>query len=329
MDTFKWIERKGYHLAMLAMAFCFAVGCLGSVKAAEKVTFPTKMIKVIVPQSPGGSIDMEPRGFLPFLSKNLGVDLVIENMPGAGGKMGLTKVWKSAPDGYTLIYHGIPQSIMNEYIFKTEFKTSGFTHVFGLCTTNMVLLVHPDNWKTMEEFLNLAREKTLSGGVPSPGSTSHICGLVSVDRLGMKANWVPYDGSGEVLSNLAGKHLDFAIVSTNSAQTLAAAGMVRPLMVYSDGPDEVFPNVPYPSKLGYSMTTMSAVRGFVAPPNTPADRVKTLGEAMLKTAKDPAFVEWAKKRKFEITPLEGNKYLAETQKQYTILEKYKGLFKSQ
>lgn len=328
MGNLKWLREKNGCLTVLALMFCFCAW-MGSAKATEKDKFPTKAIKVIVPQSPGGSIDMEPRGFAPYLSKTLGVDIMLENFPGAGGKMGLTKVWKADPDGYTLLYHGIPQSIMNEYLFKTEFKTSGFTHVFALCITNMVLLVHPDNWKTMDEFLKVAREKTLSGGVPSPGSTSHICGLVSVERLGMKANWVPFDGSGEVLSNLAGKHLDFAIVSTNSAQTLVAAGKVRPLLVYSDGPDQVFPDVPFPSKLGYSMTSMSAVRGFVAPPNTRPDRVKILEEAMLKTTRDPVFADWAKNRKLEITPLEGKKYFAETQSQYRILEQYKGLFKSQ
>lgn len=328
MGNLKWLREKKCYVIILTLTFCLCTW-MGSAKAAEKDKFPTKAIRVIVPQSPGGSIDMEPRGFTPYLSKTLGVDIMLENLPGAGGKMGLTKVWKADPNGYTLLYHGIPQSIMNEYLFKTDFKTSGFTHVFGLCTTNMILLVHPDNWKTMDEFLKVAREKNLSGGIPSPGSTSHICGLASVDRLGMKANWVPFDGSGEVLSSLAGKHLDFAIVSTNSAQSLVAAGKLRPLLVYSDGPDQVFPDVPFPSKLGYNMTIMSAVRGFVAPPNTQPDRVKILEEAMLKTARNPVFLEWAKNRKFEITPLEGKKYFVETQKQYSLLDQFRGLFKSQ
>ncbi|MFB3884408.1 MAG: Bug family tripartite tricarboxylate transporter substrate binding protein [Thermodesulfobacteriota bacterium] len=326
MENLKGLRgRKGCAI-ILALAFCLCIW-MASTEAAEK--FPAKAVRVIVPQSAGGSIDMEPRGFTPYLSKTLGVDIILENLPGAGGKMGLTKVWKADPNGYTLLYHGIPQSIMNEYLFKTEFKTSGFTHVFGLCITNMVLLVHPDNWKTFDEFLKVAREKTLSGGVPSPGSTSHICGLATVDKLGMKANWVPFDGSGEVLSSLAGKHIDFAIISTNSAQPLVAAGKIRPLLVYSDAPDSVFPDVPFPSKLGHNMTVMAAVRGFVAPPNTPPDRVKILEDAMLKTARSPAFLEWAKNRKIDITPLDGKKYLGETQKQYVLLDQFRNLFKSQ
>jgi tripartite-type tricarboxylate transporter receptor subunit TctC len=329
MDTLKWTRRKVRCLTMIG-ALCFCMWCVESAVAvsAERNKFPTKMIRVIVPSPAGASIDMEPRGFVAYLSKNLGVDLIIENIPGAGGKIGLTKVWKADPNGYTLIYHPIPQSIMNEYLFNTEFKISGFTHVFGLFTTNVVLLVHPDNWKTMEEFIKVAREKPLSGGIPSPGSTSHILGLDSVDRLGIKVNWVIYEGSAEVISNLAGKHLDFAIISTNSAQPMVAAGKVRPIFVYSEEPDKIFPNVPYPSKLGYNLVTMAAVRGFLAPPNTPADRVKILEESMLKTAKDPVFVDWAKQRKFEVTPLVGSKYLAVTQQHYMIIEKYKGLFKS-
>lgn len=107
------------------------------------------------------------------------------------------------------------------------------------------------------------------------------------------------------------------------------AGKIRPLLVYSDGPDPVFPDVPFPSKLGHNMTVMAAVRGFVAPPNTQPDRVKILEEAMLKTARSSAFLEWAKNRKIDITPLEGKKYFGETQKQYILLDQFRGLFKSQ
>jgi len=192
----------------------------------------------------------------------------------------------------------------------------------------MVLMVHPDTWKTMEDFLKIAREKILSGGIPALGSSSHFNGLISVDRLGMKANWVPFESSGEVLASLAGRHLDFAITSSDSAQTMVASGKVRPLLVYSEGVDPVFPEVPFPNKLGYDMNTMPAIRGFIAPPKTPSDRVKILEDAMFKVVKDPAFSDWAKKRKLELTPLEGTKYLGESQRLYAIIEKYKGLFKS-
>jgi len=296
---------------------------------AEKIKFPTRAIKVIVPQSPGGAIDMEPRAMLPYLSKILGVDMLIENVPGAGGKMGLTKCWKSPPDGYTILYHGIPQSIMNEYLFTTEVKTREFTHIFALLNTNMILFVHPESYRSMEELARAAREKALAGGVPSPGSTSHICGLVIADKLGMKVNWIPFNSASEVLTGVAGKHLDFGITSTNSAQPLAAAGKIRPLLVFSQGPDNVFPDVPYPGKLGYQISTMSAIRGFVAPPKTPSHIVKILSNAMFKTAKNPEFIEWAQKRKIEISPLNSAEYRAATEKQYVLLENYKRFFKLQ
>lgn len=329
MINSKWPLGKNHRLAIFALAFCLCALSTQNVTAAEKDRFPTKTITVIVPQAPGGSIDLAPRGFGAFLGKNLGRNVVIENIPGAAGKIGLTKVWKAKPDGYTLVYHGIPQSIMNEYISKTEYKTSDFRHIFALSINNMVLLVHPDDWRTMDEFLTVAREKTLSGGLASVGSSAHICGLISAENLGMKVNWVPFEGGMEALSQLAGKHLDFAITSTETALTMVIAGKVRPLLVYSQEPDQLLPDVPFPSKLGYNMPMMSSIRGFVAPPNTPIDRVKTLEDAMLKTARDPVYVDWTKKRKLITTPLEGDKYLAETLKQYALLEKYKGFFKSQ
>ncbi len=329
MDKVASWQATRYFSAIVSILFCFWATSATSVQAAQKNRFPVKTIKVIIPQSPGGAADAVPRGFVRYLAKILGVDILIENVPGAGGKIGLSKCWKAPPDGYTLLYHGIPQSIVNEHIFKSEFQTRGFAHVFGLSRSNMILLVHPDNWKTMDEFLRYAREKTLSGGVPAPGSTSHINGLVSVDKLGMKVNWVPYENSGDVLAGVAGKHLDFGIIGIDSAPPMVNAGKLRPLMVYSQGPDPIFPEVPYPEKLGYNMPTMGMIRGFVAPPKTPAELVKVLGDGMLKTTADQDFMAWAKKLQLSITPLDGRNYLSETEKQYALLEPYKKLFKTQ
>lgn len=329
MSIIGWLEAKKYFLVMMLTAFFLFPNRPANVGAAEIGVFPDKKIKIIVAQTPGGSFDMEMRGFIPYIKKYLGGDMVIEYMPGAAGKMGLSKCWNAKPDGYTLIYNGTPQSIMTEYLFKTEYKTSEFTHVFGLSSTVMVLCAHPDNWKTMEEFLKVAREKTLTGGLPSPGSASHINGLISVDKLGMKVNWVPYEGAAGVITGVAGKHLDFAILSTTSAYPMVAAGKLRPLMTYSQAQDASFPDVPFPEKLGYKMTMMSTIRGFLAPPKTPAKLVKILNDAMFRASQDPAYAAWAKKVNLEITPLEARKYLAETEGQYAILETYKKLFKRQ
>jgi len=322
-------EKKNIFPAILLMALCLFMYGSPNAAAAAVGMFPDKKIKAIVAQTPGGSFDMEMRGFIPYVKKYLGEDMVIEYMPGAAGKMGLSKCWNAKPDGYTLIYNGIPQSIMTEYLFQTDYKTREFTHVFGLSSTVMVLCVHPDNWKTMEEFLKVAREKTLTGGLPSPGSASHINGLISVDKLGMKVSWVPYEGAAGVITGVAGKHLDFAILSTTSAYPMVTAGKLRPLMIYSPGQDASFPEVPFPEKLGYKMTMMSTIRGFLAPPKTPAKVVKILNNAMLRASQDPAYAAWTKKVNLEITPLDARQYLAETEGQYAILETYKKLFKKQ
>jgi len=145
----------------------------------------------------------------------------------------------------------------------------------------------------------------------------------------MKVNWVPYEGAAGVITGVAGKHLDFAIISTTSAYPMVTAGKLRPLMVYSQGQDTGFPDVPFPEKLGYKMTIMSTIRGFLAPPKTPAKLVKILNDAMFSASQDPAYVAWTKKVNLVITPLDARKYLAETEGQYAILETYKKLFKKQ
>ena len=81
-------------------------------------------------------------------------------------------------------------------------------------------MVHGDSWKTFDEFVKAARAKTLSGGLSGRGSLTHLAGLVAMDELGIKVNWVPYDSAVESTAALAGKHLDFTVCLPTSAASL-------------------------------------------------------------------------------------------------------------
>lgn len=326
MNDIRLIGRDDRWIISLAFVICLFLWDWGSAKAAGNERFPSKTIKVIIPNSPGGATDTEPRWFVPYLGKQLGVNVLIENLPGADTKIGLTKGWHAKPDGYTLLYHGVPQSLMTEYIYKPDFKTLDFTHIFGLYTSTQVLCGHSDDWKNIEDFIKDARSKTLAGGTSSRGSTSHINGLILTEKFGIKVNWVFYNSTGEALAALAGKHLDFAIMSPETIQPMVAAGKVKPLLVFADKPDQTFPAVPFPNKLGYDMSTILAIRGFIAPPNLTAARKKILEQAMVRATRELAYMEWAKKWNKEIAALEGSRYLEETKKQHILLEKYKRFF---
>ncbi len=297
-------------------------------RAAPEAGFPRKPIKIIVTADAGGGEDTEARGIAPYVQKHLGVNVLIENQPGAGGKIAFEKFQRVEPDGHTLITYTFPKSIIIEYLDKTtRYRTRDFTPVFVWSRSNQLLLVHADTWKTFDEFVKAAKSKTLAGGLSGRGSTTHLAGLLAVEEFGIKVNWVPYEGSPGAIAALAGKHLDFTIALANSGVPLIRAGKLRPLLLLSDTRDPYLPDVPIPRDLGYTITSLPALRGVEAPPRTPASVVKVLEDAFSKAVTEPAYVEWAKKRLMVIHPVSADDFATAVREAYPKVEKYQAVLK--
>ena len=276
--------------------------------AVSAADFPSKPVKLIVTAGAGGGEDTEARAIAPFVEKHLKTSVVIENQPGAGGKIAFEKFQKVEPDGYTLITYTFPKSVIIEHMGKVNFRTRDFTPIFAWSRSSQLLVVNAESWKTFDEFLKAAKVKKLSGGLSGRGSTTHLMGLIALDELGIQANWVPYEGSAGSVAALAGKHLDFTISLATSAVSLVQAGKLRPLLLFSDKRDPNMADVPIPKDLGFDMTFIPTLRGVEAPPNTPPAVVKVLEEAFRKAAAEPGFIEVAKKRKLVLQPASSKEF---------------------
>jgi tripartite-type tricarboxylate transporter receptor subunit TctC len=291
--------------------------------AGNSADFPSKSVTLIVTADVGGGEDTEARGIAPHLGKHLGVKVLIENQGAAGGKIAFERFMKTKPDGYTLITYTLPKSIILEYTEKVSFKTKEYTPVYTWSYTNQILAVNAETWKTFDEFLKAAKAKTLAGGVS--GGHSVLGGLVAADELGIKVNWVPFEGSSGSLAALAGKHIDFMITLSTSVVPLVEAGKLRPLVLFSNERDPYLPNVPCTKELGVRVTPIPGIRGIEAPPGTPSAIVKVLAEALAKAVKEPGFIEFAKKRKMDIHPLNGQEFGAQIAEAYPLVEKYQNM----
>jgi tripartite-type tricarboxylate transporter receptor subunit TctC len=296
----------------------------GSTLAAD---YPSKPIKLIVTAAAGGGEDTEARAIAPFVEKQLGTTVVIENQPGAGGKIAFEKFQRADPDGYTLITYTFPKSVIIEYQGKTNYRTKDFTPIFAWSRSSQLLVVNSETWKTFDEFLKAAKAKKLSGGLSGRGSTTHLMGLIALDELGIDVNWVPYEGSRGSVAALAGKHLDFTICLATSAVSLIQAGKLRPLLLFSDKRDPHMPDVPTPQDLGYQMSFIPTLRGVEAPPNTPGAIVKVLEAAFRKAAADPGFVEIAKKRRMVLEPVSSRDYAKAVADAYAKIGKFQEMLK--
>jgi tripartite-type tricarboxylate transporter receptor subunit TctC len=306
---------------IFTVASIIGLGVLFFCPRVNSADFPKKLIKLIVTAAVGGGEDSEARGIAPYLEKHLGVKIIIDNQPGAGGKIAFEKFQKAKPDGYTLITYTFPKTIVIEYTDKVNFRSKDYTPIYTWSYADQVLVVNAETWKTFDEFLKAAKTKTLIGGIS--GGHSTLSGVMTADELGIKVNWVPYEGSAGSLAALAGKHIDFMVTLSTSAVPLMEAGKLRSLILFGNERDPFLPNVPCSKELGVKLTPMPGIRGISAPPNTPAAIVRVLADACSKAVKEPGFIEYAKKRKMTIRPLTGPEYgqvIAET---YPIVGKYK------
>lgn len=314
-------------IRMLIVCFLLAVSTLPSkllsVPSALGAGFPEKPITLVVGFAAGGSDDLESRGLAPFLQKHLDTRILIENLPGANGVLGRMKVWKAKPDGYTILIHVATATLISQYLAQREYRPLEFSHIFSWATSNQVVVVNSETYKTFAEFVKEARTRTLSAALPLVGSTSHLSGMMLADGLGIKVNWVPFDGAGDALTALAGRHVDFAVTDRVSALPLARAGKIRPLVVTANKKDIVFPDVPLAKDLGFDFPVLPLRRGADGPPNMPLPIIKILEAAFAKAIKEPEYIAWATNRMSGLDPLGHEEYGKALLEQQREIEKYK------
>ena len=294
-----------------------------------KNDFPQKNIRIIVPFSPGGSTDIQIRGLAPYLQKELGVSIVVDNRPGAMGAIGYNKAFAAKPDGYTLCVLNIPAPQLLEYLQKTKFKMRDFTHIAAVFKINIALFVNADTWKNFDEFMQAARQQKLKMGMTAKAGLSYLSGRIFEESVKIDITWVPYAGGSQSLAALAGKHIDAVLTFPISARLLVNAGNIKPIIMLGDDPYPGHPDVITADKSGFNIDTYSGYFGLVGPPGISANIANTLEAAVMKAVKNQNFIKWAQKMSLDeiLKPLTSEVFKKETERQYKIVEKYQKYLK--
>lgn len=270
---------------------------LGSVPAlVQAQTYPTKVVRVVIPWPAGGSNDVVGRVVMQKLSEALGQQFLIDNRGGASGSIGADVVAKALPDGYTIMVHSTTH-VGNAHIYgrKLTYDTvKDFTGVGMLSAQPGVLTVHPSlPVKTAKEFIALAKSRPgqINYSSSGNGSAPHLQMALLISMTGIDIVHVPYKGGApQVTALLAGEtQASFATVGTVINQI--RAGKLRPLGLGSTKPSKALPGVPTLAESGVPGYDMSPWIGVFAPAGTPKAIIDKLNTEINKALALPDVVK--------------------------------------
>ncbi len=317
-------DRQSMGKKLIALTATIVISLLGTQLGAA--TFPGQPVQLIVPFGAGSGTDMVARAIQPYAEKTLGAPLIIGNVPGADSRLGMTKIFKAKPDGYTLGLHGFPAPIIHEYLFEVPYKALDFTFVYAW-TMNPQLIYVAENrgWKSFDDFLQEARKRPLTLGIPGFGTVVHLLALGLQKHINVKFNFINYPGSAQGFAALAGNHIDANIGSDAAALGLVRAKKVRPILNWAHRPNPNHPDVPLSSK--YNVPTIVMTRGVFGPPNMPPGQVRVLEKAFAKAATEPKLADWARETGTDLVALDAKQFRQEVENQQALVRDYKSLLK--
>lgn len=254
-------------------------------------SYPSKMVTMMVPYPAGGGSDFVGRQIQNELGKQLGQQVMVDNLGGASGALGVQKVLSSPSDGYEILL-GSPMEMMLAPLAlnAVKYKPEDMRLVGQLVTTTMILLTRKDlPANNFNELIELAKTKELSYGSVGPGSLYHLVGERFAQLANVKALHVPYKGMAPVLSDLMGGQIDMVFVPfVGNVPSLIQEGKVKALGITSKTPLMSYPKLdPLATHKGFENFEFDLWAGIAVAKNTPADVVTKLNKAIAISLQNP------------------------------------------
>ncbi len=256
-------------------------------------TFPTKPVTIVVPFAAGGPTDVVARVIGEAMGRNLGQTVIIDNTTGAAGTIGVRKVVRAAPDGYTLSVGHLGTHVVNGAIYdKVGYNLVTDLEAIVMLPSNPMLVVSKNglDTKDLKSFVAhvKANQDKLSVGTAGVGSASHIGGLAFQAATGTKLQFIPYRGTGPAMQDLIAGQIDAMIDQTSNAGPQVKAGKIRGYAVTAKVRSPATPDVPTVDEAGLPGMYVTIWHGLWAPKGTPAAVVARLNAAAQAALEDPA-----------------------------------------
>ncbi|MGH6770662.1 MAG: Bug family tripartite tricarboxylate transporter substrate binding protein [Xanthobacteraceae bacterium] len=268
----------------IVLPIVIAVLSAAAAQSARGQNYPARQVTLVLPFSPGGSIDLAARVLAQKLTERLGQSFIVENRPGAGTVIAANHVAKSAPDGYTVLIALSPLATNATLRKKLPYDTANdLVPLARIADIPFVLVVHPSlPVKTVPELVKYAKARagTLSFASSGPGSTLHLAGELLKSMTGIQMTHVPYKGGPPALNDVVAGHVQLVFADPASAVPQIRAGKVRPLGVSSRVRLPVLPEIPPIAEAGLPGFEAVSWSLAVVPAHTPAPVLDTLNGAL-------------------------------------------------
>lgn len=268
---------------------CAALLALASPAFAQD--YPTRPITMVVPLGAGGSADVVGRILAQSMSEILGQTIVVENVLGAGGMLGASRVAKAPPDGYQILLGTVGTQAQNQTLYKSPLydATRDFQPVGLAVDVPIILQVRKnfpaDNLTDVIAYFKANADK-LTFGSPGAGSSNHLACVLFNASIGVNVTHVPYRGASEVFQDMIAGRLDYWCPTTTAAAPLG--DKVKTIVTFSRERLEVLPGVKTAAESGLPGFEAGTWFGLFLPKGAPTTIVKTLNTALGKTLDNPA-----------------------------------------
>lgn len=279
--------------------------------SAEKASvaqnnYPNSTIRIVSHSNPGSN-DLYIRALQPYLQQELGVNVIIENVVGAAGRLASNEMWTAEPDGYNLYSMTIPLVVASDILYDADYDVLGFEYIYAFDRTPYAVVVKAGSpYENFDALLEAIKNGDMTNGTSGVGGSMHLQSMVMKKALGIDYVDVPFDGSANAVLGVMSGDVDFAIVPADVAST--NEGETRALAVLAANRFSAYPDVPCTQELGYDFTTLDSIRGIVAPPGTPREVCDVVAKALDKATQAPEFQEFLQKNALELDVKNSEEY---------------------
>ena len=273
-------------------SLAIAIAMLAGIVQAAAQSYPSRPITMIVPFPAGGATDSLARFLAERMKASLGQPVIIENVAGAAGTIGVGRAVRAPADGYALQIGTSTTNLLTGGLYALQFDLLADLEPIVLIANDPLLIVGkkdlpPKDLKELIAWLKANPDKA-SVGIPGVGGTGHLTGLAFQKETGTSFQFVPYRGNGPALQDLVASQIDLQIEPASNFYAQVKAGALKPYAVTSKARVGAAPDIPTAAEAGLPGFQATLWYGLWAPKGTPKDVVARINAVMAETLADPA-----------------------------------------